>query len=511
MVRRTGAPSNVESERNLARDLIKALKENIEIAKTQKYNAPRVSAWRMNTLNLLRRIEKDRAEYNPMKKAEREHVNELVGSWNRKVGNAFRKDNNAIDSTRKYHDREQYMSELEVLYNEILDSIKYKKVEEIALLRGHLKSQYEEINELVKSQMRQWRAFENVRQKAHEVYKQTNEDAIKTYEWQTKELHLDGFYELVEIPSTTKELALGLPKRKRVEFTEAFKAERAKLEQDIPTQKAYLDQILSAYGRIQKAYLEIIEDEWGLEPGYFRDYYGTDEQVPLTVLEKASKKSSLYAKEFLDPAKETAYFDARCNEAIKTIPKLESHRITSGAVPLLTIKKDKIELDPRVEKWLKAIVKMSSDEIMKGKDYINFLASKHGTYRLEAEKITEDLELDYVKQTLNLLVGVAENTFYKKGGSANSKEGRILVTNFKTSLKNARKALTTRNLSSKAKIIRTLSEVESDVSQSWEALNHWLERKWYQYGGTPENHKPSFPGDINTYVKNSNAKRGLMK
>ena len=32
MVRGTGAPSNVESERALARDLIKALKENIEIA-----------------------------------------------------------------------------------------------------------------------------------------------------------------------------------------------------------------------------------------------------------------------------------------------------------------------------------------------------------------------------------------------------------------------------------------------------------------------------------------------
>lgn len=511
MVRRTGAPSNVESERNLARDLIKALKKNIEIAKTQKYNAPRVSAWRMNTLNLLRKVEKERTEYDPMKKTERERVNELIGSWNRKVGNAFRKDNNAIDSTRKYHDRERYMNELEGLYNEILDSIKYKKVEEITLLRGHLKSQYAEINEIVREQMRQWRAFYQVRKKAHDVYEETNKSAVGVYDWQKEMLHSDKVYEMVEIPSTPKELALGLPKRKRMEFTAEFKAKRAKLKQDVSTQKARLDQILSTSGYIRKAYFEIIEDDWGLEQGYFRNFYDTDEQVPLSALEKASKKSKLYAKEIADPAKDTAYFDAQCNEAIKTIPKLESHRITSGAVPLLTIKKDKIELDPRVEKWLKAIVKMSSDEIMKGKDYINFLASKHGTYRLEAEKITEDLELDYVKQTLNLLVGVAENTFYKKGGSANSKEGRILVTNFKTSLQNARKALTTRNLSSKAKIIRTLSEVESDVSQSWEALNHWLERKWYQYGGTPENHKPSFPGDVNTYVKNSSAKRGLMK
>ena len=511
MVRGMGAPHNVESERKLTQKLIKLLKENIEIAKTQKYNVPKVSAWRMNTINLLRKVDKERTEYDPMKKADRERVNELVGSWNRKVGNAFRKDNNAIDSMRKYHDRERYMRELEELYNEILESIKYKKVEEIALLRGHLKSQYAEINELVKNQMQQWRAFDAVRQKAHEVYKQTNKDAIKTYKWQTEELHLDGYYELIEIPSTGKELALGLPKRKRVKFTEALRAERAKLEQDIPAQKAYLDRILSAHGRIQKAYLEIIEDDWGLEPGYFRDYYETDEQVPLNVLEKASKKSSLYAKEFLDPAKETAYFDARCNEAIKTIPKLESHRITSGAVPLLTIKKDKIELSPMVEAWLRNAVKMSFEDIMKGKNYINFLADKHGTYRLETEKLTEDLELDYVKDTLNLLVGVAENIFYKKDGSANSKEGRILVANFKASLANAQKALTTRNLNSKAKIIRTLSEVESDVSQSWNALNHWLETKWYQYGGVPENHKPSFPGDVNTYVKNSSAKRGLMK
>ena len=511
MVRRTGAPSNVESERNLARNLIKALKENIEIAKTQKYNAPRVSAWRMNTLNLLRRIEKDRAEYNPMKKAEREHVNELVGSWNRKVGNAFRKDNNAIDSARKYHDRERYMSELEGLYNEILESIKYKKVEEIALLRGHLKSQYAEINELVKNQMRQWRAFENVRQKAHEVYKQTNEDAIEAYKWQRRMLHSDEIYKLVEIPSTTKELALGLPKRNRVKFTEDFKHKRANLERDVSTQKVHLDQLLSAYGKIPKAHLEIIEDNWGLEQGYFRDYYETDEQVPLTVLEKASKKSSLYAKEIVDPARDNAYFDARCNEAIKTIPKLESHRIASGAVPLLTIKKDKVELEPRIEAWLKVAVKMSFEDIMKGKDYINFIANKHGTYRLETEKITEDLELDYVKQTLNLLVGVAENLFYKKDNSANSKEGRVLVANFKASLSNAQKALTTRNLNSKAKIIRTLTEVENDVGQSWGALNHWLEAKWYQYGGVPENHKPSFPGDVNTYVKNSSAKRGLMK
>lgn len=505
------APSNVESERTLARNLIKALKENIEIAKTQKYNAPRVSAWRMNTVNLLRKIEKERTEYDPMKKTDRERVNELVASWNRKVGNAFRKDNNAIDSMRKYHDRERYMSELEGLYNEILESIKYKKVEEIALLRGHLKTQYEEINDLVKNQMQQWRAFDAVRQKAHKVYKQTNKDAIKTYNWQTEELHLDGIYELIEIPSTGKELVLGLPRRKRVEFTEEFRAERAKLKRDIPTQKVYLDRILSAYGRIQKAYLEIIEDEWGLEPGYFRNYYETDEQVPLTVLEKASKKSSLYAKEILDPAKETAYFDAQCNEAIKTVPKLESRRITSGAVPLLTIKKDKIELDPRVEAWLRNAVKMPFEEIMKGKNYINFLADKHGTYKLETEKLSEDLNLDYVKQTVDLLVGVAENAFYKKDHSANSKEGRVLVANFKASLSNAQKALTTRNLNSKAKIIRTLTEVENDVNQSWKALNHWLEAKWYQYGGTPENHKPSFPGDVNTYVKNSSAKRGLMK
>lgn len=511
MSRNVGAPSNVESERKLAQKLIKTLRDNIEIAKTQKYNAPRVSAWRMNTLNLLRKVEKERTEYDPMKKTERERVNELIGSWNRKVGNAFRKDNNAIDSTRKYHDRARYMNELEGLYNEILDSIKYKKVEEITLLRGHLKAQYKEITELVEDQMRQWRAFYTVRQKAHKVYKETNESAVGVYEWQTRTLNSDEIYKLVEIPSTGKELALGLPKRKRVEFTNEFRTKRAKLKRDIPTQKTRLDQILSTTGYIRKAYFEIIEDEWGLDQGYFRKFYDTDEQVPLTALEKASKKSSLYNENIIDPAKDTAYFDAQCNEAIKTIPKLESHRITSGAVPLLTIKKDKIELDPRVEKWLKAIVKMSSDEIMKGKDYINFLASKHGTYRLEAEKITEDLALDYVKDTLNLLVGVAENTFYKKDASANSKEGRVLVTRFKVSLSSAQKALTTRNLSSKAKIIRTLSEVESDVSQSWEALNHWLESKWYQYGGTPENHKPSFPGDINTYVKNSNAKRGLMK
>lgn len=511
MVRGMGAPSNVESERKLAQKLIRLLKENIEIAKTQKYNAPRVSAWRMNTINLLRKVKKQRAEYDPMKKTERERVNELIGSWNRKVGNAFRKDNNAVDSMRKYHDRERYMSELEGLYNEILESIKYKKVEEIALLRGHLKTQYAEITELVEKQMHQWRVFYVVRKNAHEVYKQMNKSAVKTYKWQTELLHLDRIYKLIEIPSTTKELALGLPKRKRVEFTEDFKRRRAKLEQDIPTQKVYLDQILSAYGKIPKAHLEIIEDNWGLEQGYFRNYYETDEQVPLTVLEKASKKSSLYAKEILDPGKETAYFNEQCNEAIKTVPKLESYRIASGALPLLTIKKDKIELEPRIETWLKVAVKMSFEDIMKGKDYINFIANKHGTYRLETEKITEDLELDYVKDTLNLLVGVAENIFYKKGNSANSKEGRVLVANFKASLSNAQKALTTRNLNSKAKIIKTLSEVESDVSQSWNALNHWLETKWYQYGGVPENHKPSFPGDVNTYVKNSSAKRGLMK
>lgn len=511
MVRGTGAPSNVESERALAQKLIKALKENIEIAKTQKYNAPRVSAWRMNTLNLLRRIERERAEYNPMKSADRERVNELIGSWNRKVGNAFRKDNNAIDSMRKYRDRERYMNELEELYNEILESIKYKKVEEITLLRSHLKGQYKEISESVENQMHQWRAFYLVRKKAHEVYKETNKNAVKVYKWQTETLHLDEVYKLVEIPSTTKELALGLPKRKRVEFTDEFRAERADLKQDIPVQKARLDQILSAFGYIPKAHFEVIEDEWVLDQGYFRNYYDTDEQVPLTALEKASKKSRLYAKEIIDPAKDTAYFDERCNEAIKNVPKLESRRITSGAVPLLTIKKDKIELDPRVEAWLRNAVKMPFEDIMKGKNYINFLAEKHGTYKLETEKVSEDLELDYVKQTLDLLVGVAENTFYKKDNSANSKEGRVLVANFKASLSNAQKALTTRNLSSKVKIIKTLSEVENDVSQSWKALNHWLEAKWYQYGGTPENHKPSFPGDVNTYVKNSNAKRGLME
>lgn len=511
MSRNVGAPSNVESERKLAQKLIKTLRDNIEIAKTQKYNAPRVSAWRMNTLNLLRKIEKERTEYDPMKKADREHTNELIGSWNRKVGNAFRKDNNAIDSTRKYHDRERYMTELEELYNQILDSIKYKKVEEIALLRGHLKSQYNEINEIVREQMRQWRAFYKVRKKAHDVYEETNKSAVGVYEWQKEMLHSDKVYEIVEMPSTPKELALGLPKRKRMEFTAEFKAKRAKMKQDISTQKARLDQILSTSGYIRKAYFEIIEDNWGLEQGYFRNYYETDEQVPLTVLEKASKKSSLYNENIIDPAKDTAYFDAQCEEAIKEVPKLESRRIASGAIPLLVIKKDKIELDPRIEMWLRSTVKMSFEDIMKGKNYINFIAEKHGTYKLETEKISEDLELDYIKDTLNLLAKVAENIFYKKGGSANSKEGRVLVANFKASLSNAQKALTTRNLSSKAKIIRTLTEVESEVGQSWNALNHWLEAKWYQYGGVPENHKPSFPGDVNTYVKNSSAKRGLMK
>lgn len=509
-----GAPSNVEQERTLAHNVLEQLKSNIEIVQTQKYNAPKISAWRMNTLNLLRKIEKERAEYNPMKNEERHRVNELIGSWNRKVGNAFRKDNNAIDSTRKYHDRERYMTELEGLYNEILEAIKYKKVEEIAILRSHLKEQYKEINELVKNQMYQWRAFYSVRKKAHEVYRETNESAknvYDTYESRTKKLHSDKVYKLVEVPSTPKELTLGLPKRKRVEFTEDFKRKRANLERDISTRKARLDQILSTHGYIQRAYFEIIEDDWGLEQGYFRNYYETDEQVPLIALEKASKKSNLYAKEIVDPAQDTAYFDAQCNEAIKTIPKLESHRITSGAVPLLTIKKNTLEIPPIIEEQLKKIVNSSFQEIGEAKGGINFLALKYGTYKLETKTLHEDFNVYSLDVALKSLLAVAESEFYKKNGSANSKEGRVLVANFKTSLQNARKTLTTRNLSSKAKIIKTLSEVESDLNQSWNALNHWLEAKWYQYGGTPENHKPSFPGDINTYVKNSNAKRGLMK
>lgn len=122
-------------------------------------------------------------------------------------------------------------------------------------------------------------------------------------------------------------------------------------------------------------------------------------------------------------------------------------------------------------------------------DRINEIAEQFGTLALNVEKGETSAKTDELKRLLRELDSLAETM----SGEGNSSRGRRAVSMLTSA---------TRKMLAKAdRKSRAFVDAEAEFSQASEALKSWVHERWYQFGGTPANHKPSFAGDRSTYVK----------
>ena len=132
-------------------------------------------------------------------------------------------------------------------------------------------------------------------------------------------------------------------------------------------------------------------------------------------------------------------------------------------------------------------------------DTINSYHTRYGTLALElAERSTANDDLVSQAQAA---VSELEGTIEDFSGEFNSSTGSAAV----SALSAATDALSGATSKQAVAVSRAIGELENAEKQ----LKSWLQSSWYQYGGTPANHKASFSGDKSTYI--SVPKSGLKK
>ena len=122
-------------------------------------------------------------------------------------------------------------------------------------------------------------------------------------------------------------------------------------------------------------------------------------------------------------------------------------------------------------------------------DRINKIAEKYGTIAINLEKgetLADTKELKRLLKELGSLI----QTMSSEGNSPRGKKAVMMLTSA------AEEMLTKADRKAKA-----FADAETDFSRASDALRSWVYERWYQFGGTPANHKPSFAGDKSTYVK----------
>lgn len=132
-------------------------------------------------------------------------------------------------------------------------------------------------------------------------------------------------------------------------------------------------------------------------------------------------------------------------------------------------------------------------------DEINSYHTQYGTLALEIEQnhaASDDLVLQ-----AQAAVSELESTIENFTGEFNSGTGTAAV----SALNAAADALSSATSKQAVAVSRAIAEFETAEKQ----LKSWLQSSWYQYGGTPANHKASFSGDKSTYI--SVPKSGLKK
>lgn len=135
-------------------------------------------------------------------------------------------------------------------------------------------------------------------------------------------------------------------------------------------------------------------------------------------------------------------------------------------------------------------------------DEINSYHTQYGTLPLELAQHTGASD-DLIEQAQGA-VRELESTFSGFSGEFNSSTGDAAV----SALTSAVDTLSSVTDKQAVAVTRAIDEFSAAAAQ----LENWLTSSWYQFGGTPENHKSSFPGDKSTYIpktKSSFSKKDL--
>lgn len=122
-------------------------------------------------------------------------------------------------------------------------------------------------------------------------------------------------------------------------------------------------------------------------------------------------------------------------------------------------------------------------------DRINEIAEKYGTLAISLEKGETSADAKELKRLLKELNSLAQ-TMNGEGNSSRGKRAVAMLT-----------SATEEMLTKADRKTKVFADAEAEFSRASEALRSWVSERWYQFGGTPANHKPSFAGDKSTYVK----------
>lgn len=146
-------------------------------------------------------------------------------------------------------------------------------------------------------------------------------------------------------------------------------------------------------------------------------------------------------------------------------------------------------LNPQIVSELESYRRGKYEHTEENADRINEIAEKHGTLAIDIEKGKTSADTKELKRLLKKLNSLAQTM----NGEGNSSRGKRAVTMLTSA--------TEEMLVKADRKTKAFSDAEAEFSQASEALRSWVRERWYQFGGTPANHKPSFAGDKSTYVK----------
>lgn len=146
-------------------------------------------------------------------------------------------------------------------------------------------------------------------------------------------------------------------------------------------------------------------------------------------------------------------------------------------------------LDPQIVSELESYRNGKYEHTATSADRINEIAEKHGTLAIDIEKGETSADTKELKRLLKELNSLAQ-TMNGEGNSSRGKRAVAMLT-----------SATEKMLAKADRKTKAFADAETEFSQASEALRSWVRECWYQFGGTPANHKPSFAGDKSTYVK----------
>lgn len=148
------------------------------------------------------------------------------------------------------------------------------------------------------------------------------------------------------------------------------------------------------------------------------------------------------------------------------------------------------EIPAEISSELESYQKGSYDNTIAHVNRINEIAEKYGTLSLEVNTNKNVDNLSELTSLLKQLSSFAQALFRE---DANSKHGiKVVKQLIETSSYFGNKT----NYQAK-----TFNQAYDAFILACDDLENWINSNWYQAGGVPNNHKKSFPGDVETYKK----------